>query len=340
MKKFILGFVFTFIIFQNCVFAQDQEIPEYYIMKIASEVSSNWLMPVNRKGKYAVISYDIDKNGRVIKVKLLKSSNNKDFDKSVILAVYKAEPFDCFPPDTSTEILQFQTFFSPDFISTIRTNNPNNKIIFKDYLAELKKKIDSKWYPSSSDETKKITATFRINKCGSVKNLEILQITENDYLEEEVLNAILRAVPFNPLPPEFNGRYIDVKFDFNYDFDVNSSSTLANNIQYSIINDSNKDEALEKYKKQVHVVTFSNLAEIIKFSRKKPTLLLAVNRSGDLVYSAIGRSSGNKEFDEKVLEALRKCSFPPIPEVTGLNTLTFWEDLQNKNQVYKELYEE
>ena len=48
---------------------------------------------------------------------------------------------------------------------------------------------------------------------------------------------------------------------------------------------------------------------------KKASVKFSVNKSGELVSSAIYLSSGNLEFDKSVLKAINSSApFPPLPE--------------------------
>jgi TonB family protein len=66
--------------------------------------------------------------------------------------------------------------------------------------------------------TKRATAVleFAIEKDGSVTGVELKQSTQEPKLDDAVREAIREASPFAPLPPNFRGKAITLRFNADY----------------------------------------------------------------------------------------------------------------------------
>ena len=98
--------------------SEENEINEFS-KKIINLIESAWLKPKNiQDGLVCDLRIQINKNGRIINVSLLKSSGNIRFDNSAIKAVKRVETFNFF---SKMDIKIYQT----NFKNIMLTFNPS-----------------------------------------------------------------------------------------------------------------------------------------------------------------------------------------------------------------------
>jgi protein TonB len=89
------------------------------------------------------------------------------------------------------------------------------------YVESVKRAISQNWIQTSIDPSvraarrAKATATFRINRDGSIKNIRLDTSSGNRSMDDSANRALLSIDKFPALPADYSGSYVDVTFDFD-----------------------------------------------------------------------------------------------------------------------------
>lgn len=101
--------------------------------------------------------------------------------------------------------------------------SPTEGVDFNDYITRLVAKVRQNWYavmPESVYLGDKgiVSLTFRINRDGSfsIQNLNLERTSGKDPLDTAAMSSIRASNPFEPLPPQFKGPYIELRFTYFY----------------------------------------------------------------------------------------------------------------------------
>jgi|SRR5277367_1332193 len=88
------------------------------------------------------------------------------------------------------------------------------------YIESVRRRISQNWLQTSIDPAVRAARqahaviTFRINRDGSVRNVQLEQSSNNLSMDNSARRA-LDGIQFGPLPNDFSGSYVDVTFDFD-----------------------------------------------------------------------------------------------------------------------------
>lgn len=72
------------------------------------------------------------------------------------------------------------------------------------------------WDPPKGNQSKRVVLLFRIAKDGRLLSCSVSKSSGLPNVDKAALTAVHLAVPFRPLPSEFNGDFIDIQFTFDY----------------------------------------------------------------------------------------------------------------------------
>ena len=120
----------------------------------------------------------------------------KELKKEEIRKEKEAAPSPVQPPKSSTEL------------------RPDTAFPFIYYLRIVKSRIASAWPYSSGRQKAKCTVYFRIGRDGEISDVRIEQPSTDQAFDNSSVLAVLSAVPFPPLPDEYNEKYLGIYFDF------------------------------------------------------------------------------------------------------------------------------
>ena len=87
---------------------------------------------------------------------------------------------------------------------------------FGPYMRELQRRIKMNWDPPKGNDAKRVILLFKISKSGRLLSCNVLKSSGIKKVDNAALEAVFYASPFRPLPVEFKGESIDVKFVFDY----------------------------------------------------------------------------------------------------------------------------
>ncbi len=99
---------------------------------------------------------------------------------------------------------------------------------FGPYLQRLKYQVQEHWYNLIPESAKaplmkkgKLAIEFAILKDGRYAGLRIVSTSGDDALDRPAYGSITGSAPFQPLPNEFKGQYLLLRFKFYYNPDKN-----------------------------------------------------------------------------------------------------------------------
>lgn len=327
LKKFILfiTFILYSVFIQNIAFAEDNYIQKRYIDDLQDEIQSNWFVADKTCYKSAVVSFEINKDGEIVDAEIYRSSQDKDFDKSVIEAIYKAAPFRPLVGDEDT--LNAKVFFSPVFTSLIINNNSdhssenivnvanmNTDIDFSDYILNLQTKIDSNWLPKSFKKQREAIFSVEIDKDGSLDNIKNLKQSGNKKFDINICDTIAMSVPMDPLPDNSKSKNVQLTFKYN-----NTKVNIGD--KHYVSANINPDYYYE-YIQQIQKIVSSSIENKRCYFFKDLLLEMNIDKTGKLVYVKIQSPSKDKKFDRTILTTLQSYSFPPFPEKLDSDAIT------------------
>jgi hypothetical protein len=100
---------------------------------------------------------------------------------------------------------------------------PTEGVDFNDYLARVYQSVKRNWFavmPASVELGDKgvVSLQFRIMKNGGVPDGEPVKVfgSGKEPLDRAAISSIRTSNPFEPLPPAFNGPYIELRFTYYY----------------------------------------------------------------------------------------------------------------------------
>src|ERR1700684_1563092 len=93
-------------------------------------------------------------------------------------------------------------------------------IDFEPYVLRLREKVYAYWYsevpPSAETKTGDLTIEFAITTDGKVTNMRVVSGSGDKVLDHAACEGITKSSPFPPLPSEFTGPYLALRFHFSY----------------------------------------------------------------------------------------------------------------------------
>lgn len=95
---------------------------DIYMTNLQDKIKSNWNPPKSKESKNVILLFKVDRNGNVLKTKILKSSNNTLIDTSAIEALKKSEPLEPLPKAFKGKDIDIQFNFDYNVL------NRNHKI--------------------------------------------------------------------------------------------------------------------------------------------------------------------------------------------------------------------
>lgn len=111
----------------------------------------------------------------------------------------------------------------PSFGNGVTILTPTEGVDFDSYINRLLAVVKRSWYtvmPESAMMGDKgiVVITFHINRDGSVPmgDPALVRTSGKEPLDTAAMSAIRTSSPFEPLPPQFSGPYIELRFIFLY----------------------------------------------------------------------------------------------------------------------------
>lgn len=189
---------------------------------------------------------------------------------------------------------------------------------FTPYMKDLQKKIKYNWQPPHMSESKRVVTRFNIQKDGTLAEPKIYHSSGDQICDERAIAAITKSAPFTHLPDDFKGKSITVQFTFDY----NVWGLKKNGTDEVFCNNFNGTSDYQNYLKQVNLIIDNSLPRNTFYLNKKLYLVIDIDKVGKINTLKVESSSGDKNFDNKVITNIQKCTFPPIPDSLGTENFT------------------
>src|SRR5437879_6415616 len=93
-------------------------------------------------------------------------------------------------------------------------------IDFIPYVARVKSSVKENWFalipPAAQQKKGRVILEFSILKDGSVAGLKVVESPLDTMLVRPAFGSVTRANPFPPLPADFKGPYVSLRFNYWY----------------------------------------------------------------------------------------------------------------------------
>ena len=106
---------------------------------------------------------------------------------------------------------------------------PTEGVDFSNYIARVLASVKRNWYAVMPESARlgdrgKVALQFRIMRNGVVPDAEPVMVGSSgkDPLDRAAVSSIRASTPFEPLPPAFNGPFIELRLIFLYNLPLNS----------------------------------------------------------------------------------------------------------------------
>ncbi len=336
MKKLflLLMVIFGIAAAQSSAFAADNYKEDYVINAIKNKIEMNWVRSTLEPNVTAVISFNLNTDGTVSPVSVVRTSGNSDFDESVIKAVYKSVPFEYSA--LINKPITLKIFFSPDFMvanevkakplrnNIVNVSNKNDTIDFSEYLINLQSRINDNWIPKAFSKERKNIAIIKIDKDGALSNTAILQPSHDRNFDSSTLTAIAKSVPMDAFPANISAPDTNVQLNFYYQkAKQNGKQIKTNYVIASVLN----VEGFDKYTEMVEKVLKNNLQNKNTILDRKLVFEAQINSLGKLKYVKILEPSNSKMFNNSIYKILENSSFPQFPETINQDSITLKYEL-------------
>lgn len=122
MKKLlaIIGILFAFVGVAFASHLTPDKIPAFepYMRNMQCKIKRNWTPPNLNVHQPVILSYTIDRKGKITDAKIVQSSGFPQMDNSAIKALYNASPFGNLPKDYTKDSLTVKFRFDYSFRDT------------------------------------------------------------------------------------------------------------------------------------------------------------------------------------------------------------------------------
>ena len=118
--------------------------------------------------------------------------------------------------------------YRPDSRAGVEIITPTQGVDFGSYLQNTVAMVKRNWYAKMPKEARagakgKVVAVFRIRRDGNIEKVSLVASSGNDLFDQAAVNAINAANPLAPLPAQFRGPYIELRFSFFYNLPIDDS---------------------------------------------------------------------------------------------------------------------
>lgn len=196
------------------------------------------------------------------------------------------------------------------------------------YAEELKKVIDQNWQPPENLSSEDLKVLFTISRDGKLLKSKLINPSQHKELNNSAIEAIQKSFPYKSLPTS----YVPDTLNIEYVFDYNVFSKEVNKLA-----------SINKYMETLKKDLLLNWNVLGSNENLKTTVVFKINNKGKILKQNIIVTSGDPEFDNMVLMALKKASpFYHLPlnyNKESLNIKALFHFDENPNIQISELSE-
>lgn len=178
-----------------------------YTNDLESRIDANWVPKTSKKVRDAIVSVDIDKDGSLKNIEIIKSSRRKKFDSDIVDAISKAVPMETLPAGFKSDSATIQLVFNYSKQDNVNipthyvSANVNNIKGYDEYTKLVQKvianRVDDKRYFFYKDLVLEIV----INKDGKLNYVKVQRPSKDKNFDRKII-ADLQMASFPPIPKE------------------------------------------------------------------------------------------------------------------------------------------
>ncbi len=101
-----------------------------------------------------------------------------------------------------------------------------SEVDFTPYILAVQRQVRRNWYPPQSGPERTTVLNFFISRSGKVSKLQIFCSSGDSTTDQATIDAVLKAVPFDPFPASYLGDAIELHFTFHM-ADFSDDSTVG-----------------------------------------------------------------------------------------------------------------
>ena len=118
--------------------------------------------------------------------------------------------------------------YRPGSRAGVEIITPTQGVDFGSYLQNTIAMVKRNWYAKMPKEARagakgKVVVQFQIIRDGNIERVSLEASSGNDTFDQAAVNAINAANPLAPLPAQFRGAYIELRFGFFYNLPIEDS---------------------------------------------------------------------------------------------------------------------
>lgn len=128
---------------------------------------------------------------------------------------YNAEntPFNNISDEVSNNVED--NIYDADYERNEEDNAPKGEPAWGPYICDLENKINNNWKPKNKN-LKGAGVTLRIGKSGNLIGQKLIASSGDHDFDASVKKAIQKTSPYRPLPPEYDGKAVEIDLIFDY----------------------------------------------------------------------------------------------------------------------------
>ena len=188
-----------------------------YLKDLDENIKTNWNPPSTETSSRTVLTFQVNKEGELINYKIKESSGIEEIDNSALNAIIKSSPFKPIENGFSGNFIPIKYVFNNNAynIQTTTLSLDSKKPDWTPYMEYLKQTIRQNWNPPKDAPYREIMTTITINRNGKLLNCKIKLSSGIEEVDKSALDAIVKSAPFKPLPEDFTGESVSIKFAFD-----------------------------------------------------------------------------------------------------------------------------
>ena len=175
----------------------------------------------------------------------------------------------------------------------------------KEYMRNLQRRIKRWWFPPKASKLPPVVLRFKIDKSGTVSNVQLDQPSGMSLMDGSALDAVQKAAPMQPLPSDAaDGINILCTFCYKPKEDTSHIATDTEDL-------GGFGPFMADLQRRIKRAWYPSKGK----ESKRVVVRFKVHRLGELSDLQLERTSGDKIADDAALEAVRKAEpFENLPE--------------------------
>ena len=188
-----------------------------YLKDLDENIKTNWTPPSTETNSRTVLTFQVNKEGELVNYKIKESSGIEEIDNSALDAIIKSSPFKPIEDEFSGNFIPIKYVFNNNAynIQTTTLTLDSKKPDWTPYMEYLKQTIRANWNPPKIAPYREFMTTITINRDGKLINCKIKESSGVEEVDNSALEAIAKSAPFKPLPEDFTGETVSIKFAFD-----------------------------------------------------------------------------------------------------------------------------